>query len=134
MQRSLATVLATSLLGLIAAGALVGGSLFFLGSWITRDFEAAATAAALLGLLTVAFGVLAGLASRDVWQMRPRGLVLGLITVGVAILAPAIAILEDRSSQVDELLYLAIALATATFIALVAGARGVTNAAADAPR
>jgi hypothetical protein len=129
VNRSLASLVATSLLGVIAVAALVSGVLFFLGAWTIQrteagsPFEVGTVAALVVGGVTVAYAALAAFAAREEWLGRPLGAVLGLVVALAAILAAAVALLAGRSDGYEALLYIAAGLGAATAVAVLVATR-----------
>jgi membrane-bound metal-dependent hydrolase YbcI (DUF457 family) len=129
MQRTFASVVASSLLGVIAVAALVTGVFFYFGAWAGQQaagtgsiITVGTTAALILGTLTIGYATLAALAARDQWLARPRGFVYGLVVAVVAILAAVVALLEGRANESESLLYVAAGLGAGTMVALLIAA------------
>lgn len=137
MHRSLAALVASSLLGVIAVAALVTGVFFVFGAWTTQRaatgmaFDVGAIAALIIGVLTIGYAVLAALAAREEWLSRPTGAVFGLVVALVAVLASLVSLVEGRSQEAEELLYMAAGLGAGTALAVLVAARaesaGVTR-------
>lgn len=139
MRRSFATVVASSLLGVIAVAALVTGVFVIFGAWTTQQVGGAAsyvnvgvTAAIVIGVLTIGYAGFAAFAARDEWLARPRGVVYGLVVAVVAILAAVIALLEGRAHESEALLYIAAGLGVGTTAALLVSAWLDTDVATPA--
>ncbi|HET9416061.1 MAG TPA: hypothetical protein VFP30_00835 [Candidatus Limnocylindria bacterium] len=129
MQRTFATIVASSLLGVIAVAALVTGIFFFFGAWASQQAAATGTvinvgttAALIIGALTIGYAAFAAIAARDEWLTRPRGFVYGLVVAVVAVFAAIVALLEGRTQESEALLYIAAGLGAGTTVALLAAA------------
>lgn len=127
-RHHVATVLASSLLGVIAVASIITGAFMFFGAWVIeidtigRIPDVGTGAAIFIGTLAVAFGVVAALAARDVWEARARGQVLGLITGLVTVLAAASALMVGDVDSARPLLLSAVAVGLLASIAVVADA------------
>ena len=129
MQRTFASVVASSLLGVIAVAALITGVFFYFGAWASQQaagtgttLTVGTTAALILGTLTICYAAFAALAARDEWLARPRGFVYGLVVGLVAVLAAIVALLEGRTQESEALLYIAAGLGAGTTVALLVAA------------
>jgi uncharacterized membrane protein len=129
MQRTFASIVASSLLGVIAVAALVTGVFFYFGAWVTQQApgtdtvsNVGTTAALILGTLTVGFSGFAAFAARDEWLARPRGVAYGLVVAIVAILASVVALLEGRPQESEALLYIAAGLGAGAAVAVLVAA------------
>jgi hypothetical protein len=124
------TLVASALIGLIAAASLVTGALMFFGAWATSTqtigpvSDIGTAAALLIGGLTVVFGAFAAYAARETWRGRPHGTILGLIAGAVTVLAAVAALLEATVTQGELLLYIAVGLGIATMAAALLDAVG----------
>jgi hypothetical protein len=124
-DRSTGLVISVSLLGSIAIAALVTSVVFFFGAWVVTDGanglmpNVGGTAALLLGLLVLGFGVLAAAASRLLWIGRPAGRVLGLVVGIVATLSAVTALVIGDVPQSAPLLWVVVGLGVATMVPLV---------------
>ena len=129
MKRTLASLVASSLLGVIAVAALVTGVFFFFGAWASQQaagsetiINVGTTAALIIGTLTIGYAAFAAFAARDEWLARPRGVVYGLVVAVLAILSAVVALLEGRPQQSEGLLYIAAGLGAGTTVALLVAA------------
>ncbi|HET8776209.1 MAG TPA: hypothetical protein VFN76_00980 [Candidatus Limnocylindria bacterium] len=129
MQRNLASIVASSLLGVIAVAALVTGVFFYFGAWVAQQTPGTAsivdvgtTAALISGTLTIGYAAFAAFAARDEWLARPRAFVYGLIVALVAVLAAVVALVAGRANESEALLYIAAGLGSATAMALLVSA------------
>ena len=132
-HRSIAALVASALLGVISAAAIVTAAFLALGAWATSasvDGAAGgigAVAAMLIAALLFGLSVLAGWTARDVWQGRERALPLGLMVSTMTVLAAIAAIVAGEAGRSTPLLYGAIAVGAATIVALLAGARSLAE-------
>ena len=122
-RTSLPLLAASSLLGVISSAAVVAAAFALFGAWVAADGspianDVGSAGAAVVGVLLLAFGVVAALAAHDTFVGRARGHVLGFVTSIVAILAAVAALLEGSSVRSDPLLYLAIGLGAITLVAV----------------
>jgi hypothetical protein len=120
-------LVASSLLGVIAFAAFVAAAFVLFGSWVAADGspiveDVGSAGAALVGLLLVAFGIVATLAARDTFTGSARGHVLGFVTSIVAVLAAVAALIEGGTLESALLLYIAVGLGVAAFVAVTANA------------
>lgn len=126
--RPLSSLVASSLLGVIALASLVTGALILFGAWATQVelvgpvSDIGTAGAALIGTLALAFGVFAALAARDVWTARPRGRVLGLVTGLATVLAAASTLIVGSVDDVEPLLFSAVALGIASVVSVLVDA------------
>jgi hypothetical protein len=124
-DRSLAAVVASALLGVIAAAAIVTAAFMFFGAWASQSIvsgagrDLGAGAAILIGTLLLGFGTLAAIAARDEWRARAHARVLGMIVGILAILASATTMLTATVAELVPLLAIAIGLGAATIVAVV---------------
>lgn len=139
-HRSLATTVASALLGVIAIASLVTAAFMGFAAWtISGDTPLADggnpgfVAVSLIGALLVGFGLLAAVAARDEWEVRQRGRPLGLVVGITAALAAATALLTTRPDTTTPLLAVAIGLGVAATLAVAVDALTV-SVAAEAPR
>ena len=129
--RPVSSLVASSLLGVIAVASIVVGALMFFGAWATQvdlvgPISDVGTAGAIfIGALAVGFGAFAALAARDVWEARPRGRVLGLITGLVTVLAAASTLVLGSVRDVEPLLFSAVALGIAAVVSVMLDAARV---------
>jgi hypothetical protein len=127
-DRGLSTVVASSLLGVISMAAVVSAAFVLFGAWVAGRGDTGlaigvgVAGAALVGVLLLGFGILAGLAARDTFRNRARGAVLGLVTSITAILAATAALLEGSTTTAEVLLYIAIGLGVAALAAVIVNA------------
>ena len=138
-HRTLPRTAASALLGVTAVTAAVTAAIVLFAAWTIARGSASsvsdvgAVAAALIGFLLAAFGVLAAVAALDTWVARPRGHVLGLLVGLVTALAALAVLATDRGGSSTGLLALAIGLGVATGGAVALDAVGDTTAT-EAPR
>lgn len=124
-QRPFATLVASALLGVLAVAGVVAGAFMLFGAWVLRIegphhmLEIGIGAAVLVGILLIAFAVLAAVAARDEFRGRPHGRVLGLVVGIVAALAAGTALLVGEAGESTPLLYIAIGVGVITVIALL---------------
>ena len=136
--RSLATTVASALLGVIAIASLVTGAFMGFAAWtISGDTgltgrDPGFVAVSLIGALLVGFGLFAAVAARDEWEVRPRGRLLGLVVGLVAALAATTALLMTPTGTSMPLLAVAVALGVAAALAVALDA--LTAPAAEARR
>ena len=136
-QRSLPMVMASALLGVISAAAIVTAAFLALGAWATSaSIDGAAgnvgsVAALLIAATLFGLAMLAGWTARDVWQGRERALPLGLMVSTMTVLGAAATIVAGNADRFIPLLYATIAVGSATMIALLAGARSLAEFAQD---
>jgi hypothetical protein len=123
-RRTLTSLLASSLLGVIAVAAGVTGVLSVFGWWVSLEHGVGvgASAALVIGVLILAY------AARDEYLARPRAIVLGIIVAAVAVLASLVALLEGRSNEAENLLYIAGGLGIVTLVVVLLSARRMTSA------
>ncbi len=130
-QRSFASLIASSLLGVLSVAGLVTGAFLLFAAWVIRlestghANEIGTGASVLVGGLLIGFAGLAAIAAREEWRGAPRGRVLGLVVGLVAALAAATALLVGHVGESTPLLYIAIAIAATTIVALLAEAQPV---------
>jgi hypothetical protein len=124
--RSQATLVATSLLGVVAMSAFVAGVFIVFGAWVVARGggggaldDVGAVGAGLIGVLTIAFGVVATAAAHEAWLGRPRGRMLGLVVAIVALLAAVVPLLVGRLDGTQPLFYLLGGLAVVTAVLLI---------------
>lgn len=116
---------AASLLGTLAVAAVVTGILFLFGAWVITDGSGAlfgnvgGAAATLLGGVIVAYGLFAAIAAWMLWNDRPAGRLLGMMTGIIAILAAATALLVGDADEAVPLLWIAMALGAAVVFPLL---------------
>lgn len=129
MKRTMASLVASSLLGVIAVAALVTGIFFYFGAWASQESSGtgalgsvATVAAVVIGTLSIGYAAFAAFAARDEWLARPRGFVYGLVVAVVAVLAPVVPLLEGRTQETEVLLYIAAGLGAGTAVALLVAA------------
>ena len=129
-RRALTSVLASSLLGVIAVAAAVTGVLFVFGWWVSLEhgFGVGAGAALVIGILILGYAAFAAWAARDEYLDRPRAIVFGVIVGAVAVPASLVALLEGRSNEAEMLLYIAAGLGIVTLVAVLLSARHMTSA------
>ena len=128
-RRALTSLLASSLLGVIAVAAAVTGVLFVFGWWVSLEYGvgAGAGAALVIGILILGYAALAAYAARDEYLDRPRAIVFGIIVAAVAVLASFVALLEGRANEAETLLYIAAGLGIVTLVAVLLSARHMTS-------
>jgi hypothetical protein len=123
--RTLPALVTSALLGVTAVSALVTGAFMLFAAWATRSLlagpvaELGTGAAALIGVLAIAFGGLAAFGARDTWRRRPHALALGLLIGIVTILASAATLLVATVTDAQPLLYVAMGLGAATVVAVL---------------
>ncbi len=124
--RSLATLVATSFLGVVAMSAFVAGVFILFGAWVVAQGavggavgDVGAVGAVLLATLAIALGVVATAAAHETWLGRPRGRMLGLIVAVVALLAAVVPLLVADVNGNEPLFYLLGGLAVVTAVSLV---------------
>jgi len=129
-RRTLTSLLASSLLGVIAVAAGVTGVLSVFGWWVSLEHGVGvgASAALVIGVLILAYAAFAAYAARDEYLARPRAIVLGIIVAAVAVLASLVALLEGRSNEAENLLYIAGGLGIVTLVVVLLSARRMTSA------
>jgi hypothetical protein len=126
--RTLRTLVASALLGVIAVASLVSGAFMFFAAWATRSVldgpasELGTGAAALIGVLLIGFSGLAAISARDTWQRRPYAGVLGLLVGIVTTLAAAVTLVVATVTIADALYYAAIGLGIITTVAVLVDA------------
>lgn len=123
-DRSIFTLIGTALLGVLAVTAFVAGVFVLFGGWVIwRDAgsgdDVATVATAIVGVLTLGLGLVAGFAAHEEWLERPRGRMLGLIVAAVAFLAAIVPLLTGRATEDEGLFYLAATLAGLTALPLL---------------
>lgn len=121
MHRTTAQALASALLGVLAIAALISGTLFLLGAWATGQlpnatpvFRIGTATSALIGILTLGLAALAGSAARDVWALRPRGTVIGLVASIVALLGTGVPLVTGAGAGSPALLALGVGVSAVT--------------------
>jgi hypothetical protein len=124
--RSLATLVATSLLGVVAMSAFVAGVFILFGAWVVArgavggaPGDVGAVGAGIVAILAIAFGVVATAAAHEAWLGRPRGRMLGLVVSVVALLAAVVPLLVARVNGNEPLFYLLGGLAVVTAVSLL---------------
>jgi len=132
-HRSIPVVVASALLGVISAAAIVTAAFLALGAWaISASIDGAAGGIGAIAVMVIAalllgLSVLAGWTARDVWEGRERALPLGLMVSTMTMLASIAAIVAGDAGRSTPLLYGAIAVGSATIVALLAGARSLAE-------
>jgi hypothetical protein len=122
---SMARVIATSLLGVIAVTGLVLGVLLLFAAWVTNSTlsgwvgDTSTVAVVIIAILSLAYALLAGIAARSEWLGRRAGRPLGLIVALVAVLAAVSTLLVGNVDESASLLYLAAGLGVLTAIPLL---------------
>jgi hypothetical protein len=132
--RSQATLVATSLLGVVAMSAFVAGVFILFGAWVVASGvvggaldDVGAVGAGLIGVLAIAFGVVATIAAREAWLGRPRGRMLGLVVAVGALLAAIVPLLVARVNGNEPLFYVLGGLAVVTAASLLVPGPRVTE-------
>jgi len=125
-HRSQVTLVATSLLGVVAMSAFVAGVFILFGAWVVARGavggaldDVGAVGAGLIAILAVAYGVVATVAAHEEWLGRPRGRMLGLVVAVVALLAAVVPLLVARLNGNEPLFYLLGGLALVTAVSLL---------------
>jgi hypothetical protein len=123
--RSQASLVAASLLVVVAMSAFVAGVFILFGAWVVARGgvggaldDVGAVGAGLVAILAIAFGVLATAAAHEEWLGRPRGRMLGLVVAVVALLAAVVPLLVTRVNGNEPLFYLLGGLAVVTAVSL----------------
>ena len=136
-HRSIAAVVASALLGVISAAAIVTAAFLALGAWATSaSIDGAAggigaVAALLIAALPFGLSALAGWTARDAWLGRERALPLGLMVSTMTVIGALAAVVAGDAGRSTVLLYAAIAVGAATIVALLAGARSLAELAQE---
>lgn len=141
-HRSIPAVVASALLGVISAAAIVTAAFLALGAWaISASIDGAAggigaIAVTVIAALLFGLSVLAGWTGRDVWQGRERALPLGLMVSTITVLAAIAAIVAGDAGRSTPLLYGAIGFGVFLMMRKqMLGIRDrVEGAGADAPQ
>jgi hypothetical protein len=100
------------------------------GWWVSLEHGVGvgASAALVIGVLILAYAAFAAYAARDEYLARPRAIVFGIIVAAVAVLASLVALLEGRSNEAENLLYIAGGLGIVTLVVVLLSARRMTSA------
>ena len=128
-HRAIAPLLASSLLGVTALAALVGGIACIFGAWANQMVSVGfvrdvGTAGSLItGVLLLAFAAMAAMAARDEWLERPRGTALGLVVAIATVLAAVVAMLQVSDSRWDTVFFVAAGLGIVTTVTILLAAR-----------
>jgi hypothetical protein len=124
--RSQASLVAASLLVVVAMSAFVAGVFILFGAWVVARGagggaldDVGAVGAGLVAILAIAFGVVATAAAHEEWLGRPRGRMLGLVVAVVALLAAVVPLLVARVNGNEPLFYLLGGLAVVTAVSLL---------------
>jgi peptidoglycan/LPS O-acetylase OafA/YrhL len=120
----LTRLLASALLGILAAVAVVFAVLMLFAAWtIGSDGPGLGNAGVAwmltLAVLVVAYGLLAAWAARDEWLGWDRGRLLGLIAAGVAVLVAVVALFSADLRGQEPLLYILAGLGLVTMVPLI---------------
>jgi hypothetical protein len=124
-HRSQVSFLASALLLVTAAAALVAGAFLLFAAWVIwRDTvpvhdQVGTVSTVLIAILTLGISGVAVVAAHDEWVGRPRGRMLGLAVAAVVLLGSVSAILVGRLGETEPLLWIACGLAIATAIPLL---------------
>ena len=132
MQPRMSTtrLVASSLLGVLAAASAVLASLMLVAAWaLGSQLSGAARDLGTVSLVTVALlllahGAVAGFAMLQEWRGRPIGRLLGLVVAIVAVLGATSALVAGRVDESATLLYVAIGLGLLTAVSLLLPERG----------
>ena len=117
-------LLASALLGILAAVAVVFAVLMLFAAWTIGSRgpglgDPGVAWMLTLAVLVVAYGLLAAWAARDEWLGWDRGRLLGLIAAGVAVLVAVVALLSADLRGQEPLLYILAGLGLVTMVPLI---------------